>query len=696
MKESEPPPQQTKLTIITRMDTDSMVMPQPGPESINTDKTALNFSTLERDLNISAIQTDPDLDTSLQISRSSSELAELKYESNHSHCSSESWTTPTMQRPQRVNILYGTKEVSSNIQPLKFHVPSNYSIHRAFSPAVRHNRSFEFNSVSVEIFEIFGNIYTFFAMELSIQQQEQLGRTILYPLESITESTEKSRAQTIISSLKFGRIRSYLKKFGHQFQRAKYYLILLGFLVAIICSVIQIVVQPATNQRILLNICCILWFLRYALTLFQQRQCILSSYTNYIKHNDKPSARFNWLEIHLKQISSKSDRSRIFNEKWMFYSLIICSIFVSLSCSTLGYLLIHNAISPQTLEMPIVSDVFLFSAQFDRSTSTVSSRIIFALWIWFELSLTICFMVFLLPSFIVSCLTVTKRFNGWKEVLDQSDELQFSQIRSYLFQGRHLLRIMNEQWSFYLTISIFTTLPHILLQLYTLVMTERQTSAMNQLFGWSWFLVIFTECSITCYYGANIHKSFEALSKSVVDLGSRTMIQGDEQYVSSASGSKSEAQIVMPPAPKSSPNEQNPVMMQPVLHRFGDAMRMNFGDEEKTNEDDETESTLNVNTKLNAMEDVDAVYSTSNVPVLGKEKGRFKAMNTSKVVNSANDSSQISINLLLLIVSSRDSIDGISIGGIFTLDFSVIAKFLSALFTFGILFIELTRAESPH
>ena len=54
----------------------------------------------------------------------------------------------------------------------------------------------------------------------------------------------------------------------------------------------------------------------------------------------------------------------------------------------------------------------------------------------------------------------------------------------------------------------------------------------------------------------------------------------------------------------------------------------------------------------------------------------------------------ISINLLLLLISSMNSIDGIVVGGIFTLNFGVITKFLSALFTFGILFIELTRGES--
>ena len=69
--------------------------------------------------------------------------------------------------------------------------------------------------------------------------------------------------------------------------------------------------------------------------------------------------------------------------------------------------------------------------------------------------------------------------------------------------------------------------------------------------------------------------------------------------------------------------------------------------------------------------------------------------NNVNITNNGNETDQgISINLLLLLISSMNSIDGIVVGGIFTLNFGVIAKFLSALFTFGILFIELTRAES--
>ena len=104
---------------------------------------------------------------------------------------------------------------------------------------------------------------------------------------------------------------------------------------------------------------------------------------------------------------------------------------------------------------------------------------------------------------------------------------------------------------------------------------------------------------------------------------------------------------------------------------------------------------MKVDTKMDALNrpSYSATNGNGNASDRNAKDCKLK-LNTLKVVNSANNSSQISINLLLLLVSSMNSIDGISVGGIFTLNFSVIAKFLSALFTFGILFIELTRAES--
>ena len=272
-----------------------------------------------------------------------------------------------------------------------------------------------------------------------------------------------------------------------------------------------------------------LWFLRFTLLLFQQRKCILWSYTEYIQSNTNSNKqsinitpiKFNWLQIHLQRITSTRDLSNQFNKQFLSYAFIFCCFFVVSACAILSYLIIANALN--VIKMPIISEVFLFPY----------NKIIYAIWIWFEFMLTTCFMIFLLPSFILSCVIITNRFNSWKKVLDNSNELQFSQIRSYIFNGRHLLHTMNQQWSFFVTISIFTTIPHILLQLYELVLTERHSSVINQLFGWCWFMVIFIECSIICYYGANIHKSFEMLSKSVVDLGSRTMIQGDEQFMTS-------------------------------------------------------------------------------------------------------------------------------------------------------------------
>merc|ERR1712130_270175 len=209
---------------------------------------------------------------------------------------------------------------------------------------------------------------------------------------------------------------------------------------------------------------------------------------------------------------------------------------------------------------------------------------------------------------------------------------------------------MGEQWSFYLTITIFTTIPHILLLLYTLVLNERHSSSINQLFGWCWFIVVFTECSITCYYGANIHKSFETLSKSVVDLGSRTMIQGDEQYIT--------------------PNSNKKYNMNPTPKHVIDLESVNDNDYDK-----DKPKQLRINTKLNAAQQ--PFFASNSKPI------KLNPCTTTPI--SATNQFSTNINLLLLLVSSMNSIDGISVGGIFTLKYGVIAKFLSALFTFGIL-----------
>merc|ERR1712129_161725 len=280
---------------------------------------------------------------------------------------------------------------------------------------------------------------------------------------------------------------------------------------------------------------------------------------------------------------------------------ILCSIFILTACSVLAVVIFAD------WDIPIVSEVLLSGKGDDN--------LLYALWIFIEFIVTLCLMTYLLPSFVLSCVIVTNRFSNWQFVIDHSNELQFIQIRSYIFHGRHLLHIMNEQWSAYLTITLFTTIPHILLTLYTLVLMERSTSWLNQLFGWLWFAVIFTECSIVCYFGANIQKKFELLSKSVVDLGSRNMIQGDEQFV----------------------NPNNTQTFFP--------------------------------------------------------NGGFSGNASNRSLLKDQNSPNLSINLLLLLVSSMNSIDGISVGGIFTLNFGVIATFLSALFTFGLLFIELTRSE---
>eukprot|EP01083_Nonionella_stella_P079466 218082_1 len=636
-------------------------IPSASPVPTMLDKSNLNCSEIGKfnlspikSVNESRVPVIPDkslnLDTSLNLRHDSSVLnishcSVLKYHNRTGPICEEEWCTPQQNgRPMAKTISIGHKGKGFE-QPLKFHVPSNYSLHPAKSPVAILNLTFEqFDTIFDNIYDIFGSIYEFFAMELSNHQREYLNRSVLFPLESIIESDhEEQKANAIITKC---------KTLSCKIHVIKYYLMLAGFVIAVITSFIQITIRPS-SERSLLHVCCMLWFTRFTLTLWQQRKCIISSYTSYIRQNNNKQtpSKFNWLEIHLNRISSHRSVSTHFNKQFLSYAFIFCAFFLLASSCILCVIVLSNAMN--LMHMPIVSEVFLFS----------TNRTVYALWIWFEFVLTMSLMMFLLPSFILSCVIVTTRFNHWKEVLDHSNELQFSQIRSYIFHGRHLLRNMNEQWSFYLTITIFTTIPQILLQLYTLVLTERSTSAVNQLFGWCWFLVVFAECSITCYYGATIHKSFAALSKSVVDLGSRTMIQGDEQYVQSDT---------------SNSNRKN--LNTSSQTRDAYETQTTYNSDFCCDNEDEDDSQLRINTKLHHAQQPFFPCSTSTRSML-------------KVNTGTATVPQLSINLLLLLVSSMNSIDGISVGGIFTLNFGVIAKFLSALFTFGILFIELTRGE---
>ena len=672
------------------------------PQPLAVDKSfAQNTTALELSPIQSEQRGDESFNASCNFRHDSSVLnisatpAELKYHVKNSGVTSDEWSTPQHQTIKEAKTICIGHKGKTYDQSLKFHVPSNYSLHPARSPVAILNLTFDqFDTIFTNIYEIFGSIYTFFAMELATPQKVELNRTILFPLESITEKKEDNHIITTCKQLN-------CKKCGLQYHKIKYYLILFGFIAAIFTSMIQIVINPS-NERLLLNVCCMLWFLRYALILIQQRKCILSSYSEYIRNNNNnkqsinsPSIKFNWLEIHLEKITSNRATSTIFNQQFLSYAFIFCCFFVVLACPILCYLILANALN--IISIPIIFEVFLFE----------SHNIFYALWIWFEFILTICFMIFLLPSFILSCVIVTNRFNNWKNVLDNSNELQFSQIRSYIFHGRHLLRQMNEQWSFYLTITIFTTVPHILLQLYTLVLTERKTSAGNQLFGWCWFIVVFTELFVTIYYGANIHKSFETLSKSVVDLGSRTMIHGDEQFINNNNNQStnqiynSRSNKLYMNTPKSSTindNQARVIMMERCDTEISETSDYCITEQEEKTNDTTDEKKLRINTKFNSIQHPFFLNGTNsnssnrsggNPPLKG-----VNVMNASNNNNNKDTSPQLSINLLLLLISSMNSIDGIVVGGIFTLNFGVIAKFLSALFTFGILFIELTRGET--
>ena len=664
-----------------------------------------------------SLQLDQDTSYALRHESSVLNMSDFKYHTNNSGTISDEWSIPGPQQqptmvdvknPKIVNISQKKRTYTS--QALKFHVPSNYSLHPARSPVGMSSIQFDqFETIFNNIYDIFCSIYTFFAMELSIQQKEELNRSILFPLEKISEQSD-DKHNPIVTKCKSVHINC--KRFKAYYHKIKYYFILFGFIAAIFTSLAHIMLNPS-SERLLLNICIILWFLRFALILTQQRKCILSSYTEHIRSNtnsNKQSSngiKFNWLEIHLQRISSNRGISRQFNKQFLSYAFIFCCFFVVMTCPILCYLILGNALD--IINMPIISEVFLFP----------SNKVMYAIWIFLEFVITICFMIFLLPSFILSCVIVTNRFNSWKKVLENSNELQFSQIRSYIFHGRHLLHTMNQQWSFFVTITIFTTIPHILLQLYILVLTERHSSAMNQLFGWLWFIVIFIECSTVCYYGAKIHKSFETLSKSVVDLGSRTMIQGDEQFIADTTNANSAGNnnnklsnsnklyVNTPNSSTINDNQAKIIMMERCDTQISEQNDYGLSAEEEKTSDEETRKVLKINTKLTPgkypysspamVQNVNMVSNSNSSPMTQSTYNplSMKGQNNVNITNSGNEMDQgISINLLLLLISSMNSIDGLVVGGIFTLNFGVIAKFLSALFTFGILFIELTRGES--
>eukprot|EP01084_Bolivina_argentea_P151654 264698_1 len=176
----------------------------PIPQIQTEEDNGLNCSTIGQKLNLSPIKCES-FDTSLNVLRHDSSAlnisnAEIRYQTLKAAVNGDDdWIAPNqIMKPQRtIPIAIGNKNKGYD-QALKFYVPSQYSLHPARSPAAILNMTFEqFDTIFSNIYEIFGSIYTFFAMELSIQQKEELNRTILFPLESIVEidnSEEKTNA----------------------------------------------------------------------------------------------------------------------------------------------------------------------------------------------------------------------------------------------------------------------------------------------------------------------------------------------------------------------------------------------------------------------------------------------------------------------------------------------------------------------
>jgi len=584
------------------------------------------------------------------------------------------------------------------------------------------------------IYHHFIAMYTVFALELGQQEKQQIVQVEVSAAEEVQHNLSSQ---------------STLAKLQCLLYRIKFHLLVIGFMAVIIVSCVQTKID---SQHLLFSVCSLLWFARFAMILVRHRTLITSMYVKYHRDNSSKPTRhrdFGWLQLHFEEISSRSGSMKTFNESFLSSAYIAAFVFIGISTSILCYLLIEVTYQLHGIELPIIGQAMLYS----------SHSIVFSLFLWTQYSITICLMVFLLPSFVLSCVIVTNRFTEWQIVLEQSQQLQFSQIRSYIFHARYLLDVMNKQWSSYLTVTILTCVPQILLLLYALVMNERETSSLNQLFGWCWFLVVFAESAVICYSGANIHESFGNLSKSVVDLGSRMVTNDDEQWSSShwrsvnrpspvtiSDSNNVQTKIVSIPlhaanfdgdelemmanGKKMSPvsemqsleemqNEQHSTQERSASANITDAPLTESRTVVKTatkefrskaNEISLTEyrSASDVSTKEmkgSAPPNPLSISPTENESASETELKANVAVNALQISPSENqvdaggaDSKsssalQLSVNLLLLLVSSINSIDGLRVGGLFTLNFSVIATFLSALFTFLLFCFELTSSE---
>ena len=490
---------------------------------------------------------------------------------------------------------------SLNVQPklnssdtgFTFHVPQQYSLHEAKSPSImtkgkstsaKNAKSFHFSDDTID------TLYS------------------IYKLIGISKYDDDKRG-----------IEVDIKKYS--ISVGVYYSIVGLSITYLVKYIYQIIFNKLPKNYNLILICSMLWFIRHIVIYVYFNN---NYFENETDNSDDSQilieSNSHWIRKHLRIISSSRAIERAKQDIFIRKSLYICCGYIIIFGLLLLGVLILNSFD-NSINIGSIDYVYLNPFPKDNIFIIVG---VFAT----HLSIQIIWII-QLPLYILSTMIVSNRFIKWKNVITSTNHLKFYQIRSYVFNGRYLITEMNKQWSFYLSIIIFTSIPNLLMSLFALVLHQSNTSLLNQVILWLCFIFRFIELSVVLYYGALVHEKFDDLIKSIVDLGSRTFISGDEKILNSTKA---------------------------ILSR---ALSSTSKEEQTNFYDYNTNNDMNNNNNNN---------NTHNIPNIN-----------------------MSIQLLLLLTSSTNTIDGLSIYGVFTLSFKVIAKFLSALFTFVILFIELKQ-----